>query len=390
MSAKVTSAQYTIPNKTLLGTLSLGHLVNDFYGLVLPFLLPTLIVVFQMDFFAAGLVALVTNLFGGLLQPIVGYLADRYGIRKRSMIAGFLLFALGLLLVGLSTSYIMILLAWFIYGLGIATFHAQSTNYITGAFPETKGRAMGIHGIGGAIGNFSVPLVVTFLITSVDWRNTALLLAIPGLLVAVMLGKILTEAPKAQTGTMSLQVPKALWILALVAGLTGMLYSGFLTFLPTYLVEQGMSLSQVGILSTMMLFVGFFAQPGGGIVYDRIGGRWLYALSAFLTAIGLFLFTSDFGLPPLVPVVLIGAAVMATFPPTLAMASDIAKSGNVGMSVGIVFGASRALAALTPALTGYMADQFGLRLSLQWLIVFAVAAFFLAFLLPSKSQCSGS
>ena len=27
---------------------------------------------------------------------------------------------------------------------------------------------MGIHGIGGAIGNFSVPLAVTFLITAVD------------------------------------------------------------------------------------------------------------------------------------------------------------------------------------------------------------------------------
>ena len=165
-----------------------------------------------------------------------------------------------------------------------------------------------------------------------------------------------------------------------------MMYSGFLTFLPTYLVEQGMSLGQVGILSTIMLFVGFFAQPGGGIIYDRIGGRWLYALSALLAGIGIFLFTGELGLHPLIPIVLIGAAVMATFPPTLAMASDIAKSGNVGMSVGIVFGASRALAALTPAMTGYMADQFGLRISLQWLIVFAVAAFFLAFLLPTKNR----
>ena len=174
---------------------------------------------------------------------------------------------------------------------------------------------------------------------------------------------------------MSLQVPRSLWILALVAGLLGMMYSGFLTFLPIYLVEQGMSLNQVGILSTIMLFVGFFAQPGGGMIYDRIGGRWLYALSALLAAIGIFLFTSDLGVPPLLSIVLIGAAVMATFPLGLAMASDIAKRGNVGMSVGIVFGASRALAALTPALTGYMADQFGLRTSLQWLIIFAVAAF---------------
>ena len=385
MATSSASTQPLPQNRMLLGILSVGHLVNDFYGLVLPFLLPTLIIAFQMDFFAAGLVSLATNLFGGLLQPIAGYLADRYGIRKRIMVAGFVLFALGLLMVGISTTYIMILAAWFVYGLGIATFHAQSTNFLTAAYPESKGRVMGIHGIGGAIGNFSVPLVVTFLITVVDWRATALLLAIPGLLVAMTLAKGLTEVPKAEVDEMSLQVPGSLWILALVAGLLGMMFSGFLTFLPTYLVEQGMSLSQVGVLSTIMLFVGFFAQPGGGMIYDRIGGRWLYAISALVAGIGLLLFTNEWGVPPLFSVILIGAAVMATFPPSLAMASELAKRGNVGMSVGIVFGASRALAALTPALTGYLADQFGLRQSLQWLIVFAVLAFVLAFWLPRRS-----
>jgi MFS family permease len=79
---------------------------------------------------------------------------------------------------------------------------------------------------------------------------------------------------------------------------------------------------------------------------------------------------------------LIGASIMATFPSTLAMASDLTKRGNVSMNVGIVFGTSGALAALTPALTGYMADHLGLRISLQWLIVFAVAALFFALLLP--------
>ncbi len=374
------------PNRTLLGVLTTGHLVNDFYLLVLPFLLPTLIVAFQMDFFAAGLVSLVTNLFGGLLQPIAGYLADRYGIRKRIMIAGFLLYGLGLVLVGISTTYVMILAAWFVYGLGIATFHAQSTNFLTDAYPLSKGRVMGIHGIGGAIGNFSVPLVVTFLVAVVNWRGTALLLAIPGLLIVIALAKGLTEVPKTEIESMSLRVPHSLWILALVAGLLGMMYSGFLTFLPTYLIEQGMSMGDVGILSTIMLFVGFFAQPMGGIIYDRIGGHWLFALSAVVAGIGLYLFTSDWGLPLLLPVTLISAAMMATFPPTLAMASELAQAGNVGMSVGIVFGASRTMAALTPVLTGYLADQFGLRLSLQWLIVFAVLAFGLAFLLPQRSM----
>lgn len=338
MTVTATTLQRSPTNTGLLAILSTGHLVNDFYGLVVPFLLPTLIAVFEMDFFAAGLVALATNLFGGVLQPVAGYMADRYGIRKRILFAGFLLFSLGLLLVGISTSYTMILLAWLVYGLGKATFHAQSTSFITEAYPASTGRSMGIQGIGGAIGNFIVPIVVTFLLTAVAWRETAFLLAIPGLLVAVLLGKGLAEAPRVQAESLSLHVPRALWILALAAGLFGMLYAGFLTFLPTYLLEKGMDLKQVGILSPIMLFVGLFAQPGGGMIYDWVGGRRLYALSALVAAVGLFLFTSDWGVPPLLPAVLIGAAILATFPSTLAMASDIAKGGKVGMSVGIALG----------------------------------------------------
>ena len=384
MTDMATTLQRSSANKGLLAVLSIGHLVNDFYGLVLPFLLPTLIIVFEMDFFAAGLLALATNLFGGVLQPVIGYIADRYGHRKTILIAGFLLFSMGLILVGFSTSYPMILLAWFVYGLGIATFHAQSTNFITGAFPARKGRAMGIHGIGGAIGNFGVPIVVTFLLTWMAWRETVFFLAIPGLLVAGVLGKGLTEAKRVQVESPSLQVPRALWILALVAALFGMLYASFLTFMPTYLIEQGMDFKQVGILSAIMLFLGFFAQPAGGMLYDRVGGRRLYVLSALMASVGLLLFTNTWGVPPFLPALLIGTSIMATFPSTLAMASDLAEGGNVGMTVGIVFGMSNALAALTPALTGYLADHFGLRISLQWLIVFAFGALFIALLLPKN------
>ena len=95
MITTATTTNQAQPSKLLLGILTIGHLVNDFYGLVLPFLLPILIVSFKMDFFAAGLLALATNLAGGVLQPVAGYLADRYGIRKRIMIAGFCSFPQG-------------------------------------------------------------------------------------------------------------------------------------------------------------------------------------------------------------------------------------------------------------------------------------------------------
>jgi nitrate/nitrite transporter NarK len=56
-----------------------------------------------------------------------------------------------------------------------------------------------------------------------------------------------------------------------------------------------MEIKQVGILSAVMLFVGFFAQPAGGMIYDRVGGRKLYAVSALVASIGLLLFTNTWG-----------------------------------------------------------------------------------------------
>jgi len=370
----------------LLGILTTGHLVNDFYSITLPFLLPTLIVAFELSFFKAGLLAIATSLLSGFLQPVVGYLADRYGRRKLIMLLGFCAFSLGLIIASFSISYPMLLVAFVIFGLGQATFHAQSTNLITRAFPESRGRAMGIHGIGGSLGNFSAPIIITFLMTALSWRYATGLLALPALLVIIFLGMMLSDSPKAQTmATGRPTISAKLLILALNYGLIYMVYSGFLTFLPTFLVENGSSLRQAGFIASFMLFVGFLAQPAGGVIYDKLGGRFLFATSSILAGVALSLFTLETNIPPIVLIVIIGAAATATFPVALAMGSHLAQGESVGMSVGLVFGASGVLSSFSPALTGYAADSFGLQMSFRLLVVLAVCSLVVSFFLPAKS-----
>lgn len=384
MTANVNQA---IPHtqKKLLGILTTGHLVNDFYNVTLPFLLPTLIVVFDLSFFKAGLLTMITSLFAGLLQPVVGYLADIYAKRKTAILFGFFAFSLGLIIAGFSVSYPALLIAFLVFGLGKATFHAQSTTFITSAYPHSKGRSMGIHGIGGSIGNFSAPIIVTFLITALSWRYTVALLAIPGLLMIVFLGYRLSEPPKIQTATKGAPIISSkLLLLASSFGLLSMTFNGFLTFLPTYLVENGSSLRQAGLISAFMLFVGFLAQPAGGLIYDKLGGRFLFAASSLLTGVGLLFFTTENNMPSIIFIVMIGAAVQAAYPVVLAMGSEIAVRGTVGASVGFLLGVSGVLASFTPALIGYAADSFGLQISFRLLIVLAVLSFSVSLFLPGK------
>ena len=369
----------------VLSTLTFGHMVNDFYGTVLPFLLPTLILAFDLNFASAGLLALVTNIVGGILQPFSGLAGDRFGWRKRIIILGFIAFIAGLLLVSASVSFGMVLFAWLIYGLGTAAFHPQSTNFITRTFAEAKGRAMGIHGIGGAVGNFMAPILITALVTAVGWRWTSGLMIIPGLIAIILVFFFLKEPPRDKKDGLSINIPPKLWLLALAFGLLFMMYKGFLTFLPTYLVEQGSTLTQAGYITSVMFVVGFFAQPAGGYLYDQIGGRRLFLLSALLGGSALLIFGRIDMIPALVPIVMLGAAATALFPVSMAMASDIAGKGNVGINVGVVFGISGILSALTPYVTGLVADSIGLEAAIQWLIVLPIIALGVAFFLPSQN-----
>ena len=156
-------------------------------------------------------------------------------------------------------------------------------------------------------------------------------------------------------------------------------------FLKCFLFKQlKFYLGQAGLIAAFMLFVGFLAQPAGGYIFDKLGGRFLFSTSSLLVGAGLLLFSSETAIPSIIPIMIIGAAATATFPVALAMGSAIAKPETVGASVGFVFGVSAVLSSFTPALTGYTADSFGLQFSFRLLVVLAILSFAVSFFLPGK------
>ena len=386
LAANRTISTETRPKNLLLAGLTTGHMVNDFYSMVLPPLIPALIPVFGLNYFQIGLLSFCFYILSGVLQPAVGFWSDKYAIRKKVIIAGFLINGLGFIAIGLAPTYALVLLASLLCGLGATTFHPQSTNFLSRAFPHSKGRAMGIHGWGGSIGNFLAPLTVAALISWVGWRQGVMWLVIPGLGVAVFLWRLLDEPEAVQVGRFGKGLSKELLLVSFTFALLSMVLRGFLTFLPTFLVEQGSTLAQAGFFTSLMLFVGLVSQPLGGAMYDRVGGRTIFFICAVATGIALWAFTRSTGPMVVVWTVVIGFFVAALFPVSLAMGSDVAKGNQVGLSVGVVFGLSSTLSAFTPALLGYVADRVGLSNAFSLLIVFAFLGALLALTLPSKAS----
>ena len=230
----------------LLSIVTIAHGTNDFYGVVLAVLLPVIVLDFGFSYTQFGVVLLITTISSGLLPPVFGFLADRHGIQKQVVMMGFLMFALGLVGFSIAASFLTLIVASLIYGLGQTTYHPQATSLITSIFSENKGRAMGVHGIGGSVGNFLAPITVAFLITLVDWRMTAILLAIPTITLIGVTFTTWKNRPKNLNLTLTSGITRNVIVLGVTTGFITMFYKGFLAFLPTWLLENGVTLTSAG------------------------------------------------------------------------------------------------------------------------------------------------
>jgi FSR family fosmidomycin resistance protein-like MFS transporter len=370
----------------VLATLTACHSVNDFYAMVVPPLLPALREAFALTYAQAGAVPFVSTGLSAVLQPTLGYVADRRAVRKPLMIAGFLVLAAAAVLLGQTTGFVALLLAAAVLGLGQSTYHAQSATFLTYHFRQGRGLAQGIHGIGNGIGFILAPVAVTLLATALGWRSAALALAIPALVAAGLVHFLLREpAVRGHAGFLA-GITRPLLLLTVVNGLALASTSGFMTWLPSFYRAQGQTLLVSGVLTAAMSVATLVAQPLGGTLSDRLGRRTVIALSLASTGALLAAFVAAPRLELMVLLsVLIGFCGSLLPPVTMVYASELAAGERTGMAVGVVWGLGTAFSAFSPLATGALIDVLGFGTAYLGLAGVAVCAAALATLLPRRT-----
>lgn len=362
------------------------HVVNDFTATSLPAFLPAIAEDFSLNYTESGLLALTFTLLSGLAQPFVGNHADRHGRRRAVLAAGFVSTALGFVLMGISPIFGLVVAASLLCGLGGSTYHPQATAFLVRTYPNERGRTLGFHGWGGSIGHFLAPALVAVGVTAVGWRWTVVLAAVPSLIAAFGLHRRLDETEPNPGATLRGVATRDLLLMAVTFGALSMVLRGFLAFLPTYLVERGWTLTGAGVVTTLVLVVGMFAQPMGGAVFDRLGGRRVILAASVGATVSMVLWLLDGGAVGLIGVTLMAFFVFALFPVSLAMASELAGAERTGAAAGIVFGISGLSTATIPFLIGAVADQTDLRTALSTLIALGAVAVLLSLGLPGKVE----
>lgn len=166
----------------ILGAISLSHLLNDMIQSLILAIYPLLQNEFSLSFVQIGLITLAFQLASSLLQPVVGYLTDKYPM-PWSLPVGMCFTLCGLVLLALAGSFYTVLLAAVLVGTGSSVFHPESSRVARMASGGRHGLAQSLFQVGGNFGSSLGPLLAAILIApygkgNVAWFVLAALLAI--------------------------------------------------------------------------------------------------------------------------------------------------------------------------------------------------------------------
>ncbi len=278
----------------LLGSLIFGHSVIHWYQQLFPVILPGIKETLGLNDVQIGTLSTVREAFGGILIMPSGFLADTF-TKYRPLLMAFALASSGLayFLVGLSPSYLWILPGIALIGVASAAWHPASVGSLSSRFPERRGTALALHGVGASVGDTVAPLCIGALLLFVGWQTLMQYHLLPALVLAFILWRGLgsfyrDEGPgpslKTYLGGIKAMVrePSVLAIM-FASSLMGMGRLAVLTFLPLYLSEDlGYSSLGLGFFLMLLYLMGMVSQPVMGIVSDRFG-RKMVLLPAFAT-----------------------------------------------------------------------------------------------------------
>ena len=288
------------------------HLSHDMTTGLLIALLPFIRQDMDLNYFQAGLLVSAYSVTSGFSQIFGGWVADRLKRRWITIMMGLLGVGMSGFAAGLMPSYITLVIAMVCMGIFAGFYHPSAVPALSSLFEDRRGKAIGLHMIGGSIGFGIGPFIGTAIAATLNWHLAFTILCLPaliaGLWVALWLRKIepaptaaagRAPAPgngKSSAGTGGLTLGQVLRsvapvvILVIIVTFTS---GSLLPFLPLYLVDHhGLTVTMASVWTGVVRASGIAGSLLGGWLSDRWGNRRTVLVS--LTAIGpvMLLFTT--------------------------------------------------------------------------------------------------
>lgn len=252
-------------NKKAVAWLTLGHGMADSYSGFINPILPFIVANIGTTLAAATCALSASQLFSSMMQPVFGFIADKW--RKRFFIFwGIILASIFFSLTGLVQNIWQLALCLILGGVGVGFYHPQATGFVVRYSGKNLAKYMSIFIAAGTIG-YSVGPIISSSITQFFGVTKLPLAASWGILFALavflFVPKISHQPVPKDTTSFKTAVTdifknKTVRILIMVSALKSLVTSSFSVLLPFYWKSLGYSAFQIGIAVFLFLTVGAF------------------------------------------------------------------------------------------------------------------------------------
>lgn len=375
-----------------MGVLGLTHFLNDGYAIQLSPILVVLAAEFGLSVFQTGLLITAFNVANTVFQFPASLFTDVTGRRRTVLAAGLFLTAASVALYGISPTYGMLLGVAALGGLASAAYHPCGMAMVSHLADGRKGFFLGIYTLTGSAGAGIWPLLTGLLAVSIGWRAGMWLLAVPGIVAALVVlaafqdDRLAASQDRPSVGLLLRTVVynRALLLLALFGAFNSTIFFGAITFLPFFLEQRfGWGPAHVGLALFVFNIAAVVSQPLAGHLSDR-GDRPLLLFIGLLVT-GIFTALIPFLTNPWAVVgaaAVMGAAVLAARPLTFAAGTDFTDPRSFSSTIGFLFTSNMLFGSLSPMVGGLLERSLSLE-SIFW-VYGAMAVFGSFFMLKLR------
>lgn len=331
---------------------------------------------FRLSYAAVGVLLTAPSLFGAVIQPVFGLLADA-GRRRLIVLSGGVAFAAALVLAALARNLPMLLLAFLLLDPASGAFVSLSQASLMDLDPERHEHNMARWTAAGSLGALIGPVVLVLALAfGLDWRPVFLGLAV--LALPLIAASRANAHPEQEEQSFRDAVRGALAALRRIAVLrwlvllqsVDLLGDVFLGFLALYLVDAahlrpieaalGVTVWSAAGLTGDLLLIWVLARVEG-LSYLRVSAALMLLLFPA------FLFTSSVP-AKLVLVALIGLVHTGWYAiPKGRLFSELPGGSGVASALDDL---SSFIGRLSPLLIGLLAQRFGIAMAM-WLLLLA-------------------
>jgi MFS transporter, FSR family, fosmidomycin resistance protein len=382
----------TMENKTnikVIFALTLVHFTGDFYSAFSIPLMPVFVSKLSLNMTQVGLMMGMIRLLAFVVQPTVGYLADRFQTRF-FVLGGLGLSVFFIPLTGIATTYWLLVMCFALGSFGSSMFHPSVTGMVPLYGGRNVGFSMSVFNTGGTLAFGIGPVFITWYVARFGLSAMPFTMMI-GL---VALGYLFHAVPVpisegfryhgfwGSLKEMFGDVWKPLVLIWLVMVLRAAVGQSFMTFMPIHLSGKGFSLVSLGLVTSIFIVSGTVSGLLSGYFSDRFEIKKIFLVAHVFMVPALLIFLHAEGHWVYVCSAMAGFFVLATIPVSIVMAQQLAPKGR-SMVASLMMGFAYGLGGAMTPITGKLADLFAIQSVLQFLCYVPLITVGLIFFFPT-------